>query len=87
VREHVLDMRELLETLRPVTLRRDPDLYVAALGRTVRVYTVYGRESVFADESDTVIGDLAGMLPADRVTTPAPLPMPRYGEPDPVHTP
>ncbi len=87
VREHVLDMRELLETLRPVTLRRDPDLYVPALGRTVRVYTVYGRESVFADETDAVIGDLAGMLPADRVSTPAPLPMPRYGEPDPVHTP
>jgi hypothetical protein len=87
VREHVLDMRELLETLRPVTLRRDPDLYVAALGRTVRVYTVYGRESVFADEHDTVIGDLGGMLPSDRVSAPAPAPMPLYGVPDPLHTP
>lgn len=87
VREHALDMREMLERLRPVTLRRDPDLYVAAIGRTVRVYTVYGRESVFADETDTVIGDLGGMLPSDRVTTPAPPPMPMYGAPDPVRTP
>ncbi len=87
VREQALDMRELLETLRPVTLRRDPDLYVPALGRTVRVYTVYGRESVYADEHDTVLGDLAGMLPSDRVHTPAPRPMPMYGAPDPLHTP
>lgn len=87
VREYALDMREMVEVIRAVTLRRDPDQHVAALGRTVRVYTVYGRESVYADENDTVLGDLAGMLPADRVATPAPAPMPRYGEPDSIHTP
>lgn len=87
VREYALDMREMVEVIRAVTLRRDPDQYVPALGRVVRVYTVYGRESVYADEHDTVLGDLAGMLPAERVATPAPTPMPLYGEPDPVHTP
>lgn len=87
VREHVLDMREMLEKLAPVTLRRDQDLFVAAIGRTVRVYTVFGRETVFADEHDTVIGDLGGMLPSELVRSPAPPPMPMYGAPDPVHTP
>lgn len=87
VREYALDMRAMLETLAPVTLRRDPDLEVPALGRRVRVYTVFGRESVYADESDAVLGDLAGMLPSDRVGSPEPAPMPVYGAPDPVHTP
>ncbi len=80
-------MREMLEKLAPVTLRRDQDLFVAAIGRTVRVYTVFGRETVFADEHDTVIGDLGGMLPSELVRSPAPPPMPMYGAPDPVHTP
>jgi hypothetical protein len=87
VREYALDMREMLEVIRPVTLRREADQYIAGLGRVVRVYTVYGREGIYADETDAVVGDLAGMLPADRVRTPAPAPMPRYGEPDPMRTP
>jgi hypothetical protein len=87
VREYALDMREMLEVIRPVTLRREADQYVPALGRVVRVYTVYGRECVYADETDAVLADLAGMLPADRVSGPPPAAMPRYGEPDPVHTP
>ncbi len=87
VREYALDMREQLEVIRPVTLRRDPDLFVPALGRTVRVYTIYGRESVYADEHDAVIGDLGGMLPPERVASPMPRPTPMYGAPDPLHTP
>lgn len=87
VREYALDMREMLEVIRPVTLRREADQYVAGLGRVARAYTIYGRECVYADESDAVLGDLGGMLPADRVRTPAPAPMPRYGDPDPEHTP
>jgi hypothetical protein len=87
VREYALDMREMLEIIRPVTLRRDNDQYIASLGRTVRVYTVYGRESFYTDDNDVVLGDLAGMLPSDRVSSEAPRPMPMYGEPDPVHTP
>jgi len=87
VREYALDMREMVEVIRPVTLRREADQLVPALGRTARVYTIYGRECVYADETDAVVADLAGMLPADRVRTPAPPPMPRYGEPDPEHTP
>jgi hypothetical protein len=53
----------------------------------VRVYTIYGRESVFADESDAVLGDLAGLRPHEFAGTPEPPPMPMYGTPDPVHTP
>jgi hypothetical protein len=87
VREYALDMREMLEVLRPITLRRDDDRFIAALGRTARVYTIYGRETVYADEHDTVIGDLAGMLPYERVAGAAPPPMPMYGDPDPVRTP
>lgn len=87
VRELALDIREPIETLRSVTLRRDPDLFQPALGRTVRVYTVYGRESVFTDENNVVIGDLAGLRPASLVTTPAPPAMPMFGTPDPVRTP
>ncbi len=35
------------------------------MGRTVRVYTFFGKETVFADDNDVVIGDLAGMRPSD----------------------
>lgn len=82
----VLDFRNLVEALEVGTLERQPDMAVSELG-TVRVYTFFGRETVFADEHDTVIGDLAGMRPADRVTTPEPSALPTFGGPDPVHTP
>ena len=68
-------------------LRREPDLARARLGRTVRVYTVYGRDAVFADDANVVIGDLAGLVPADRVRSPMPPPRPTFGGADPVHTP
>ena len=87
VRELVLDFREMIELLQNVTLKREDDQYEASLGRTVRVYTIYGREAVFTDENDVVLGDLQGMRPSDTVKTPEPPPMPRYGEPDPVGTP
>lgn len=86
-RELVLDVRAELETIQPVTLRREPDRYEPSLGRTVRVYTVLGRESVFADENDVVVGDLAGLRPHHTLRTPPPAPLPTYGPPDPVHTP
>jgi hypothetical protein len=87
VREVVLDMREALEVVRQVTLRREPDQYVAEYGRALRVYTVYGRESVFADEHDVVVGDLAGLRAHEVLRTPEPPPLPLYGAPDPVNTP
>lgn len=87
VREPVLDFREQVEVLRDVTLRREPDQYVAALGRVARLYSIYGREVFYADETDTVVGDMAGLAPASMVRQP-PLPlMPLFGPPDPVHTP
>lgn len=68
-------------------LRREPDLARAELGRTVRVYTVYGRDAVFTDDAGVVVGDLTGLVPADRVGAPVPRAQPLYGGPDPVHTP
>jgi hypothetical protein len=87
VREVALDIREALEVVRPVTLRREPDQYMAEYGRSLRVYTVYGRESVFVDEHDVVVGDLAGLRQDAVLHTPAPPPLPLYGAPDPVNTP
>ncbi|MEM9188533.1 MAG: hypothetical protein AAGF12_05130 [Myxococcota bacterium] len=86
-REEVLDFRSLgLERILPVALVRNPDREEPDLGR-VRVYTVYGRESVFTDENNVVIGDLAGIRPFHVVAGEPPRPIPVYGEPDPVHTP
>jgi hypothetical protein len=82
-----LDIRAQLEALRTSALERDPDEYIGWLGRTVRVYTFFGHETVYADEHDTVIADLAGQQPAETVREPEPAPMPLYGTPDPVHTP
>lgn len=73
-RETVLDVRESMEVIREATLARLEDRDDPALGRTVRVYTIYGREAFFADEDDVVIGDLMGLLPADRVSSPLPPP-------------
>ena len=77
VRELVLDARAL-EKIEPVTLMREPDMDHKDLGR-VRVYTFYGRETVFADEHDRVIGDLAGMRPDAR---PAPTASEVFTHPD-----
>ncbi len=87
VREVVLDIREALEIVREVTLRREPDQYVAEYGRSLRVYTVYGRESVFADENGIVVGDLAGLRQDSILRTPEPPALPLYGGPDPINTP
>lgn len=86
VRELALDMRGGLEKIEPVTLLREADMDHPDLG-PVRVYTFYGRETVFVDERDMVVGDLMGMR-ADRVLhTPRPPALPIYGPPDPVGTP
>jgi hypothetical protein len=83
----VLDFRSLVETLEMGTLERQPDLYEPSYGKKVRVYTFFGRETVFADDDDVVIGDLAGMRPSHSLKTPEPPPLPTYGGADPVHTP
>ncbi len=84
-REHVLDFRGL-EKIDEITIRRDPPRAVEDLG-DFAVYTVFGRESVFADDAGWVIGDLRGMLPMDAVDSPMPPVIPLYGKPDPVTTP
>lgn len=80
-----LDTADLIRA--DVMLRREPDLARAQIGRTVRVYTVYGRDAVFTDDANVVVGDLAGLVPADRVRSPMPPPRPTFGGADPVHTP
>lgn len=83
----VLDFRPMFESLEVGTLQRMPDEYEPDYGKNVRVYTFFGRETVFADENDVVIGDLAGMRPDALVKAPPPPPLPTYGGADPVHTP
>ena len=83
----VLNFRDMVEALEVGTLERQEDQFQADMGRRVRVYTFFGKETVFADNSDVVIGDLAGMRPADSVTLPEPPALPLFGGPDPVHTP
>jgi hypothetical protein len=83
----VLDFRGMVESLEIASLARDRDRFEPSLGKTVRVYTFYGQETVFADDDNVVIGDLAGMRPSDALSTPEPAPLPTFGGPDPVHTP
>jgi len=83
----VLDFRALVETLEVVTLKRDEDEYEPTLGGTVRVYTFGGKETVFANAEDVVIGDLAGMRPSASLSSPEPPPLPAYSEPDPRRPP
>jgi hypothetical protein len=83
----ILNFRDMVEALEVGTLERLPDQVQKDMGRSVRVYTFFGKETVFADESDVVIGDLAGMRPAETVTLPEPPALPMFGGPDPVHTP
>jgi hypothetical protein len=85
--ELVLDFRSGVETLELASLERNDDRFEPTLGKRVRVYTFYGMETVFADDDDVVVGDLAGMRPSDTLETPEPAPLPLYGEPDPRHTP
>jgi hypothetical protein len=85
--ELVLDFRDMVESLEVGTLERFPDLVEPSLGGRVRVYTFFGKETVFANDDDVVIGDLAGMRPSDLLQTPEPPPLPAYGGPDPEHTP
>jgi hypothetical protein len=85
-RELVLDFRDMFETLELAALERNPDR-VEGPGKTLRVYTFFGRETVFADDDDVVVGDLAGMRPSDSLSTPEPEPLPTYGGADPVRTP
>jgi hypothetical protein len=86
-KELVLDFRDMVESLEEGTLERTPDLYEPSLGKMVRAYTFFGKETVFADENDVVIGDLAGMRPSDTLKTPEPPPLPTFRPPDPAHTP
>lgn len=86
-RGNVLDVRELYERVDEVAIRRDPDRFEETLGRNVRVYTVFGRESVFADETGLVIGDLAGLRRDEDLEGAAPAPRPSDSPPDPVNTP
>ena len=57
-------------------LERNEDRFEPSLNKNVRVYTFYGEETVFADDDDVVLGDLAGMRPSDSLTTPEPPPIP-----------
>jgi hypothetical protein len=85
--ELVLDFRDMIESLEIGALERNDDQFEPSFGKVVRVYTFFGHETVFADENDVVIGDLAGMRPSDSLATPEPEPLPTYGGADPVSSP
>lgn len=85
VRELAIDVRAL-EKIEPVTLLREVDMQHPDLG-PVRTYTFYGRETVFVDERDMVVGDLMGLRSDRALKTPPPPALPQYGTPDPVNTP
>jgi hypothetical protein len=77
----------MIENVEIAALERNEDRFEPSLGKTVRVYTFYGQETVFADDNDVVLGDLAGERPSDSLTTPEPPALPTFGGPDPAHTP
>lgn len=82
VRGPVLDLTEQGKIDDEGSLRREADREVD--GEQRQVYRVYGRDAVFADESGRVVGDLAGMRPADQVEGPAPpTPPAELSPPDP----
>ncbi len=83
----VLDFRAPIESLEIASLERNEDRFEPSLGKKVRVYTFFGQETVFADDEDVVIGDLAGMRPSDSLSSPEPAPLPTFGGADPIHTP
>ena len=80
-----IDVREV-EKIDLGALERQPDMQVAALGR-VRVYTFFGKETVFADDDDRVVGDLAGLVDARLAKAKLPPPMPTFTPIDPQKTP
>ncbi|MFO0680621.1 MAG: hypothetical protein U0234_01155 [Sandaracinus sp.] len=82
VREPVLDIRERVEIIRDVTLRREEDRDDSRIGH-VRVYTIYGREPVYTDDADVVIGDMMGLVPAALVTRERDPVVPTDGPPSP----
>ncbi|MGB0678500.1 MAG: hypothetical protein ACPGUV_02435 [Polyangiales bacterium] len=71
----VLDLRGA-PVVRPTTLVRRPDRWVRPLRRRLRVYTFLGRETIYADDNDTVVADLAGLWPASKVSAPMPPALP-----------
>ncbi len=86
VRRTALDLRSI-EKVELCALERRPDMRVEALGRDVRVYTFFGRETIFADEYDRVVGDLAGLVSADLTKSPLPPPIGPHIPADPAGTP
>lgn len=86
IRQPIADIRESIEVVRDATLMRHADREDEILGH-VRVYTIYGREPIFADDNDIVVGDLAGLVRARDVAGPLPQPVPREGPRDPRGTP
>ncbi|MBK8168852.1 MAG: hypothetical protein IPK60_00740 [Sandaracinaceae bacterium] len=86
VRETVLDMTGY-DRIQNAELRRDPDLTREDLGGRVRVYTIYGRDTVFTDDNNVVVGDLNGLRRATLITSPLPPAQSTYGGADPVGTP
>lgn len=85
VRELAIDIRAL-EKIEPVTLLREVDMQHPELGK-VRVFTFYGKETVFVDDQDRVVGDLMGLRPDRLLDTPPPPALPVPGGVDPVGTP
>jgi hypothetical protein len=88
--ELVLDFRDMVESLELASLQRQEDQFEPSFGKAVRVNTFFGKETIFADDEDVVIGDLAGMRTSRSsatLSTPEPEPLPTYGGPDPEHTP
>ena len=86
-RADVLDIREIYERVDEIAIRRDPDRFEESLDRNVRVYTIFGRESVFADDTGLVIGDLSGLRRDEDLEGTAPPSVPSPTPPDPRNTP
>lgn len=86
LRELAVDLRDNIEVLREVTLLRLDDRDDPELGH-VRVYTIYGREPIFANDEDVVVGDMMGMRPASRVHGSLPPRLERDGPMDPRRVP
>jgi hypothetical protein len=82
VRESALDIRERIEIVRDVTLRREEDRDDSRIGH-VRVYTIYGREPIYTDDHDVIIGDMMGLVPASLVDRPRDPPVLTDGPPTP----
>lgn len=90
VRGPVLDFRRPVERIETIALRREEDAVmpdVAGPSGHVRVYTVFGRESIYTDDEGNVLGDLAGLRPHALLTTPEPAELPSEEPADPRGTP